>query len=380
MSNQIITCPLTWSTVGGFSADSLVDRFPTRISFNSSIPLCYHSKFHFNVGECASSGSIYKQSIQSNSEHTSSTYSHLIFSQYPRTVDYYVFANDDKYFYSASNFWFHDTLLYSDFYSHLPDPSYLPIKQVSYDISDPEKSIVVFSRKQFGHFLFDDLLPCIASLQHRDNCFNQVILMYSQDWQCSLSRTLLSIFSPSIKLQCIKLPSYSCQISFTGYSVLPVYPEILYQIKALFDSRICSEKYGGLYFHRGLYQGSNRVSNYQELVNILPDSFSLFVPHEYSFSDLFQRIFTASCIISEPGTLPLLAYLSGASTDIEVIYSKRCLSDCPPKYFYSGWRYHLPWLESVRPVWMEPSDIQPNPFSDVGLVPPMFISSFFNDR
>ena len=69
----------------------------------------------------------------------------------------------------------------------------------------------------------------------------------------------------------------------------------------------------------------------------------------------------ASRIISEPGTLPLLAYLSGASTDIMRSSTARDVSDCPPKYFYSNWRYHLPWLESVRPVWMEPSDIQTKP-------------------
>ena len=178
------------------------------------------------------------------------------------------------------------------------------------------------------------------------------------------------MFYPSIKLIFRRLPRSSIQITFSGLTILPVYPEILFRFKNTCEQSRVGQEIRSLYLHRGEYGSVNRVTNYKEFVSRYPRPVSLLVPHRHKFRKVFDQIRNSPHIICEPGTLPLLAYFCRSkAAELDIMFSKRCLSECPLEYFYSGWRYHLPWLDCVRPIWLLPQSSNLNPFSDVGSIP-----------
>lgn len=368
MPKNIITNPHEWAAITGYSLDSLYFNQPIIRDFSSIVPFKYQRDFSNGISKCSSVGSVYSNSFDSLQHTVKSPYAHLVSSLNQRVVDYYVFPGDDKYFHSHERLWFHDTHLYSSFYLKLPDLD-LSLNCMTYNVSDPLNTLFIFSRQQFGHFLFDDLLPCLAAMQELNEKVKSVVLFYSLDWQCEVTQTLFELYSPSTQLIFHKLPSSSCKIAFSGLSLIPVYPEILYRIRSVLRLLTSSPTVGSVYLHRGGYRGENRITNYQHYLDSLRIPATILVPHKTSFKEVFHLLKSSSHVISEPGTLPLLAYMASSNTNTTVIFSKRCLSDCSLEYFYSGWRYHLPWLDRVQPIWMQVKSAFANPFSDVGSIP-----------
>lgn len=370
MSNYIVTSPEAWCSTAGYTAEPLSEVIYRKSYTDIVIPSKYRDLFAENIRLSSSHDSIFRSPDlwASKCTHTSA-FAYLVSSKCPRSADYYVLEKDDKYFYCHNNVWLHDTLLYSSFYARLPRLSN-ENKKTLYDVPDPEKTLVIFSRKQFGHFLFDDLLPCIASLDHLQGVVDTVLLAYSKEWQCDVAIELMQMFHPTIKLLFVRLPEYSQKLTFSGLTLLPVFPEILFNIKSLCEMVSSTRLEGCLYLHRGGYKGDDRVTNHEQYVVRYPKQMDILIPHMHKFMYVMNTIRASSSVICEPGTLPLLAYLARSKeTEVSSVFSERCLSDCPLEYFYSGWRYHLPWLELVRPIWMIPKDKKPNPFSDVGSIP-----------
>jgi hypothetical protein len=370
MANHVITCPKSWCSFAGHTVKPLLHNAPNLSRLYSLIPNKFIDEFKKKIALSSSEHSIFKdESIFSENNHSNVPFAYLVSSDSTRSVDYYVFDNDDKYFYVHDHAWFHDTILYNSFYRKLPTLTDCALSSHE-DNFDPAQTLVIFSRKQFGHFLFDDLLPCVASLDQLTSIVKNVILMYSEGWQCDATETIMHRFYPEINLVFRKLPSMSRQISFSGLTILPVYPEILFRFKNTCEQSNVEQRLEYLYLHRGGYGNANRVRNYREYISNFQKPISLLVPHKHKFEYVIDLIRGSRNIICEPGTLPLLAYFSRSeATRIDVMFSKRCLSECPLEYFYSGWRYHLPWLETVCPIWLRPELPNPNPFSDVGSIP-----------
>lgn len=291
------------------------------------------------------------------------------------SIAYYLWSGqDDKIFPMFSGYnCYTDAKIYQQFYHTLPEPSSLPVIELNVCPHSTENDLHIFSRMQYGHFLLDDLLPVLAAIK-----FNAVknitcIKLYvSSEWQKRVAAHYVKLLLPWIRIQYVWLPSASCQL-FLGQGIIfiPSYQTSFYLIRLLL-SDAWREKYSEvdvkpkkIYLSREGFSSADRVLNRKEMLSTIGEDFIVVKPHLWDSNDLRSVLSSASVIISEPGTTPLIGFLnSGPNCIHHVLYSSRCLTDCDLKFFYSGWRYHAPYLGSIIPVWGKSKFNSDNPFSD----------------
>jgi len=290
-------------------------------------------------------------------------------------IAYYCFKNgDDKYFLLDKNgTGFQDSCLYQDFYKTLPD-----LQQVRpiYKFIAKKKSVWIFPRAQYGHYIYDEVLPSLVGYFLAANePPESVHMIISRPWQYQVVSSLLELlFGKVISIVLHKAPSLTSLLQITGgYIMIPSYWRLHMRAKEMIHSNIMvnqAESRGSKIFltrHGFDNVKQNRILNYGEISNTLTsNNFQTVAPHKYTLKALSHILSNAKLIVSESGTIPLLAYItSSISCEIIPMFSFRCISDCDDKYIYSGWRYHIPWLSSIQKVaWGIPNEFNTNPFSD----------------
>ena len=153
-------------------------------------------------------------------------------------------------------------------------------------------------------------------------------------------------------------------------------PEIYVQAKKILDSRHASqsglvtsgENTTACYLSREGFNLDSRVSNRDEVLGRLTKIYGQidqYYPHKHSLGELYHALQKYSCVVSEPGTTPLIAYLiSSQWTNFYTMASSRCISQCDPRFYYSGWRYHLAYANHINIFWGKPWTKKLNPFAD----------------
>lgn len=302
-------------------------------------------------------------------------------------VAYYKFNGDDKYFLvSNSGLLYTDSLVYEEFYQLLPKWTTLP--KVSYEHAPGMR--ICLSRQQYGHFLYDDLIPFLVdhyskSTSDGSECPPAAIYA-SLDWQKSAARNLASMIMPRLSWYTQHLPSETCLIDLSDVTVfLPVFPDV-YLLWNRIISRCLNfelphtseiDTMRSVYLSRAGFEADPRVINRAELLASLMDGGQqplIVRPHEVSLNKLFRILVRCKSVICEPGTTPLIAMLfSPLLKEIRALQPIRSLTSCSDKYFYSGWRYHYASSDITRYHWgftVKPED---NPFSDTAFYPPEFL-------
>ena len=298
---------------------------------------------------------------------------------------YYHFKNDDKYFLcSGKQTAYQDSNAYESFYYQLPSLSTVQHIDISkYGASIEQQSLVLMSRQQYGHFVYDDLLPVLSHILSMPKSYDNLILLYSCEWQIRATKELISITGISIRLITILLPKFHSILNIQGACFfVPQIPSALFtafeRIKSYSSSlrRLAwpsAIQVRVAYLSRkGFEIGRPRVVNREATIATLNEEYSVtcIQPHEYNERELLTKLSTYEIAIAEPGTLPLIGgLLTPLSTRLINLLSRRCLLDCEPKYVYSGWRYHVPFIEQTEYIWCQPCTKEANPFSDQILVP-----------
>lgn len=291
------------------------------------------------------------------------------------SIVYYLWrGQDDKIFpLFSDHYCYTDAKIYNQFYHMLPEPTSLPVVNFSACSHSTENDLHIFSRMQYGHFLLDDLLPALAAIK-----FNAVknvtcIKLYiSSEWQKRVAAHYVKLLLPWIQIQYVSLPSTSCQLFLgQGMIFIPSYQTSFYLIRLLL-SDAWREKYSEvdvkpqkIYLSREGFSSCDRVLNRKEILSSIGEDFTVVKPHLLDSNDLRSVLSSASVIISEPGTTSLIGFMNSSPNCIHhVLYSSRCLTDCDLRFFYSGWRYHAPYLGSIIPIWGKSKFNSDNPFSD----------------
>jgi hypothetical protein len=290
-------------------------------------------------------------------------------------VIYYTFADvDDKYFIvNMQGVGYQDTDLYSAFYATLPiighDANY-------YQAGDDE--LWILPRAQYGHYIFDEVIVSLVSyLTHYQRAPFKLHVVTSRSWQLQVVEDIsLILFGQSVQINEIKIRNTSHKIILAGglVSIASFLPAVNSFASLVKDKGTCppsiNYKSDNVTFlsREGFDAGiKDRIVNRKELMDCLSScNIDIVRPHELSLSQLREILKTSRLIISEPGTTPLLAYITASQqTQFINLMSIRCLKDCAQPFVYSGWRYHIPWLGRIKTtIWGTPVKIHPNPFSD----------------
>ena len=294
-------------------------------------------------------------------------------------VDWHDFHNDDKYFLvNKQGEGWQDSLLYSEFYEKLPDLG----RGSTSRLNVCPGSVVIFSRSQFGHYLLDDLIPSLSIAKEALKGNHPITLLCRHKWQEAVGRFFANAILPESEITVIYLGHGSLRYILEDcYFAIPAFPDIGFFSRDLLHSYFSSYSHNdislckatnrsrGLYLSREGFEDEARVRNRGDVYSHLQHRFmmlSRIMPHETTFDQLVKTASAYDWIISEPGTTPLIAYLSSsASTRFLNLMSARCISDCSAKFFYSGWRYHLPYLMSSTFAWGKTVAAKSNPFSDI---------------
>ena len=284
---------------------------------------------------------------------------------------YYRFTNDDKYFLvNEAEVGYQESDLYNSFYRLLPSIAFTRCIQAHH-----ENAVWIFPRSQYGHFIYDEVLPQLVSFYEHFGCPPSYISMIcSCKWQEQVVRDLCRLlFDTYPTVNCLEAPSFNTRIMINGgYHALSRYPLIIERAKALLQKRLGGHSTSSInkrvFLSRQGFDASDtdRIANRADLLRLLGDlDFIIIKPHHLTLIELHGLLRDVNIILSEPGTTPLLGYICGnKSSRFVTMASSRCITDCPPKYAYSGWRYHLPWLDRTSFAWGSTVKQSENPFSD----------------
>jgi len=319
---------------------------------------------------------------------TDSLHSGFIISGGNIMFSYYRFANDDKYFLECSdNLFYQDSDAYVSHYSSFPclasSPRIIHRLPVTSHGGTP---LLLMSRRQYGHFLYDDLLPVLSYLITNVHAHSYIMLMCSCKWQYRATSELLSILGLRIPLMTMDLPHYSSLLGFSNATfVTPSYPACLLpcfnsvkqtssNIDSINSTLVSLDVSPSIaYLSRDGFDDSQpRVANRRQILGLLVDGLRAvhIRPQDYSETALHRILAPIDILVTEPGTLPLIAGVhANQLARVLVLLSSRCLSECKPEYFYSGWRYHTPFVTQVEYIWCKPVACNENPFSDIVYVP-----------
>ena len=282
-------------------------------------------------------------------------------------IGYWVFHNDDKYMHlNNKGVAYQDTNLYDFFLGKLVLKESDCLRK---DIRREGSYIDIFGRSQYGHFLLDDLLPALTYISHQKEHPMIIYLFYSKNWQLITSQYFASRMGIRSQIVPVKYPNYSCTLNIIeSRFILPCYPGCLMATKKVLDRshKFNQPEAGGHYYlSREGFDRKPRVALKPNLANEVPSS-NILVPHNISAEQLYQRISDAQIVYAEPGTTALIPLLSGNTrAQYRLMLSIRSLKECNTRYFYSGWRYLVPWLAQIMPIWGRPIAKMENPFSDI---------------
>lgn len=287
---------------------------------------------------------------------------------------FYSFVNDDKYFLTnIDDVGYQDTNLYDYFYQTLPNLSNAPIDV----ICESKYDLWIFPRSQYGHFIFDELIPSLVGYyKYFKSPPRKIRLLSTKQWQKDATRSIFKmLFNANVAIDTTMIGKMSQIFElFGGTVIIPSFWRCHVEARNLLYAKskkinLRSEEKPKIFLSRENFdeKESIRIRNISKIQHVLSKyKFKTIMPHEHTLEELHDICHNASSIVSEPGTTPLLGYLAGGKeTDFIGLYSLRCLKDCPPPYVYSGWRYHIPWIDKVKNfVWGDPIRSYANPFSD----------------
>lgn len=291
-------------------------------------------------------------------------------------VAYHTFHNDDKYFLLDNDMvGYQDSDVYGGFYANLP----FPTNAGSSVYEAHEDSLWIMPRAQYGHFIYDEVLPVIATYAVRYNRPpSSISLIFSRSWQALVVHAIAKrIFGTQVPIIAQKAPSVPSLIRLTnGLLIIPSYWRTYIQARRLMADRpqkAAAGKYNRasrIFLSRKGFDkvGEGRILNNLQIYGLLMDNgFAEIAPHEHDLDNLFDMMATAELVVSEPGTTPLIGYLCAPSDcSFVTLFSYRCLTECEAMYCYSGWRYHLAWITAIRKTaWGFPTSTEANPFSDI---------------
>ena len=296
--------------------------------------------------------------------------SHLL-KAVSQLLSYHRFANDDKYFLlDNSGFAYVDTQHYNFFYDRLnTSSSYTRLKA-----SHPS-SLWIFPRAQYGHFIYDEVIPPLFAYYSLTHSFPRSIsLLVSAGWQRQVLEDFcinFAGFTPDIYVHVLPERDTMFVID-SGVFALSRLPEALEVAKQYLTIKHCTsrsdvalrKKY---FLSRVGFGMLDRLHNRKGINRFLVDNdFVHLRPHEMKLSELRDLMKDAALVLSEPGTTGLISYLCAPSCARLVnMLSARCLTQCTPRFAYSGWRYHMPWINRVEFLWGKPIKALENPFSDI---------------
>jgi len=299
---------------------------------------------------------------------------HLLNANHVR-LRYYTFgSHDDKYFLAnpkGANF--EDSNLYKSFYDTLPD-----INTHTHFTCLDARALWIPPRAQYGHYLMDILLPSLMCYKLVYGVENITIeLLVSRPWQYETCVSFCKLLGfKNIIVHKRLLPQQgNLEVRFnSGLFILPCFPHVLEVI----NDFLCKSSHDSLdltlkktvYLGREGF-GERRIINHAVIDEIL-DTHDIYkvLPHTVPILELASILQTAKIIISEPGTTPLIAYLLAPKwSRFITLSSQRTYTRCPPRYAYSGWKYHMPWLSRSSILWGFPMICSENPFSDSCIYP-----------
>jgi len=290
---------------------------------------------------------------------------------------HYTFRGDDKFFLvNDKGVLFSDSLLYRSFYDTLPYFGAMP----QYALQDSSGIAICMSRQQYGHFLFDDLLPFIAGLKvfSFDMLPREILILISREWQRLLAEDLLLLTGITTPRRYMELQTESCLYTIGLAEIfIPIFPDIFWSWKELVASsqymHLMTKRdkkiYDLAYLSRDGFDTESRVSNVLEFrSNLIGSGKNVLIirPHEQDLLSVIEEMLKCKSVIAEPGTTPLIAMIIASWIDqIIVLQSARTVTHCEKKYFYSGWRYHLAFSDRIQYCLGEAVKPMQNPFSDI---------------
>lgn len=292
-------------------------------------------------------------------------------------ISYYDFVNDDKYFIvNNRGEAFIDNSAYLSFYESLPKITELKVMMEL----DCEGNILHMTRRQYGHCMFDEVLPTIVGekLVKNRGIRCGALGLYSKEWQVILAEDMRAQFHDGDIIKWHKLPSRTGLIRLISPIIfLPIYPDIWYYWAQRMNGPVVDEKddhrrYDLCILSRSGFGQEERVKNKDSLYRRIAKKYRtrVILPHTKTYSDVMREIRSAKHVICEPGSTPLIAMsMAKDLNDIMVMQSSRTIKDCRLEYFYSGWRYHQAFSDRIRYYWGRPEKSYNNPFSDVCLYP-----------
>ena len=284
-------------------------------------------------------------------------------------ITYYSFGNDDKYFvHLKDGTVYSDSTAYRAFYERLPTVSIN--HDYSFSRKDPDVYLLL-SRQQYGHFLYDDLLPLVSHLIRQKSTNVVVRLLYSKCWQRRLVHEIFDLCGLSVDIDEHRLLRCTHNFFLCGKMILSRYPYLSHDWNSLFPwKRPCKTSYPNynVYISREMFDETRqRLVNREALKSLLSKfRFRSVYPELLTVNEIVDVLSRASIVVADPGTTPLIAGLfTPSSTPIIVLQSARTAIHCSMDYAYSGWRYHLPWLNQFQYLYCKShSPLPENPFSD----------------
>lgn len=361
-----------WLSNSDFSLQNLcMDSFEHDLFLLEKSSLFKHLVSNASLADRQILGKDFDNAMQSGQSSASDVAAIFVRPKHIR-VAFYVFGGDDKYFFLDNDMvGYQDSDVYSSFYNTLPDLLHINTNYVAED-----GDLWILPRAQYGHFIFDDVLPALAPYAVRyGRPPHRLRLIMSRPWQLPVLDAISNrIFGQSVPIIAYNAPSSSSLITITnGLVVLPSYWRTLFQAKRLLHEVSSKHSSVGSPSHIFLSrkgfdsESANRVLNSSALRDKLSaKGFIEIAPHNHDLHYLFSIMSRARHVVSEPGTTPLIAYLcTGANCSFSPLFSYRCMTECSKMYSYSGWRYHIPWLTMIRKIlWGFPDTFNENPFSD----------------
>lgn len=302
--------------------------------------------------------------------------SHLLSNEYgwllngKHNISYYLFATDDKYFiHSDDGSAYLDSGCYRKFYATLPQLDSIP---KNYDFQHATSDVfLLLSRQQYGHFLYDDLLPLVTHLIITNQTTARVNFLYSKQWQRRLVHEIFRICKLKCQIQEQKLLPFTHKLTLNGKIVLAAYPNVACDWSTLFPWKNFngfSDRPSNVYLSREKFdRDCQRLYNREALNRLLYDhKFFHVYPELLEVNEIVNVLSSSTVVLADPGTTPLIAGIfSPRSTPIIVLQSGRTVTDCTEDYAYSGWKYHTPWVNQFQYVYCKPvSPGRGNPFSD----------------
>lgn len=290
------------------------------------------------------------------------------------TCFYFQYHNDNKYFIGSESheYVFHDSHAYMAFYRQKG----WDLK--SYNYHNEMGGSRVFNlvcREQYGHFLYDDILPLFSYLYRNSITNFSLDVYFSKQWHLDTASTLIYLFGFNVKMTHYRCIGEGHKFTMKGKVLVSSHPNCAVNWNVMLpwhQEKNVSPARSIIYLSRIAFdQNMQRITNRDEIREICSKySVKVVSPELYDLKSLVSILSLARVIVADPGTTPLIAGLfSNHDCPVIVLQSIRTVTDCNIDFAYSGWKYHLPWADRFHYVFCDSQSSSLNPFSDFIRVP-----------